>query len=321
MQAKIRQVSVSPESRFPFSRYAGFLYSGFMVYFAPEYSINTPQSAANSFIRSLLSEISDSLGHWTDDDEEETNKFFKGRDPYTGEPLGEKTEWDHIIPQNKDECGLNVYGNLVQTNSKTNSKKSSKDYKTFIDEDKKATPTEKQERIDQIDEFREISGYKKIHDDYFDQIKEFTQKKYDEIVNMVIESAKELAKKLKVDYVPPSRTKSDISEQESKFWEWASKKVQKSTIACYRPDLRRILKDADKSFDDFASDIETIKEYQPGGKKAALGGRYGQRVLKMLLEYMTERSVTEKKGIISLIKNKLNGIRTFVLGIVRQKRV
>ena len=36
---KIRQVSLIPELRFPSKRYAGFHYSGFMVYFAPVYSL------------------------------------------------------------------------------------------------------------------------------------------------------------------------------------------------------------------------------------------------------------------------------------------
>lgn len=38
MLNKIRQVSLIPELRFPSKRYAGFHYSGFMVYFAPVYS-------------------------------------------------------------------------------------------------------------------------------------------------------------------------------------------------------------------------------------------------------------------------------------------
>ena len=38
MQNKIRQVSLIPELRFPSKRYAGFHYSGFMMYFAPVYS-------------------------------------------------------------------------------------------------------------------------------------------------------------------------------------------------------------------------------------------------------------------------------------------
>lgn len=40
MLNKIRQVSLIPELRFPSKRYAGFHYSGFMVYFAPVYSID-----------------------------------------------------------------------------------------------------------------------------------------------------------------------------------------------------------------------------------------------------------------------------------------
>ena len=39
MLNKIRQVSLIPELRFPSKRYAGFHYSGFMVYFAPVYSV------------------------------------------------------------------------------------------------------------------------------------------------------------------------------------------------------------------------------------------------------------------------------------------
>lgn len=47
MLNKIRQVSLIPELRFPSKRYAGFHYSGFMVYFAPVYSAGTPLSAGS----------------------------------------------------------------------------------------------------------------------------------------------------------------------------------------------------------------------------------------------------------------------------------
>ena len=49
MLNKIRQVSLIPELRFPSKRYAGFHYSGFMVYFAPVYSTITPFENGGTF--------------------------------------------------------------------------------------------------------------------------------------------------------------------------------------------------------------------------------------------------------------------------------
>ena len=303
--------------------------------------------AANSFIRSLLSEISHSLGEWGKDEQKKTLDYFEYKCPYTGEDIREAYEkgecdLDHIIGHNKDKCGLHIFGNLVWTTKTTNGKKSKFDAKDNPEENdsQEDKPKESYERfirsldiskdlkdanIEKLRIFREeYTDYASIHKKYYPQIQKFAQKKYDEIVNMTTKSAKKLAKKLKVPYMPPN-TKNDISETErqsrNKFWDWA--KYKESTQKDYGAALNQILEDAHKNFDDFISiiDDKTIKDYQPGGKKAALGGRNGLRVLKRLLEYKTEKSVTEKKGITSLIKNKLNGIRTFVLGIVRQKRV
>ena len=240
----------------------------------------TNSDAANTFIRSLLSKISRYFGEWGKSEQQKTRDFFKDKCPYTGRKLGKNKSLDHIIPQNKEQCGLHVYGNLVWTNKKTNGKKSSKDYRTFIKEDKKASSKKKDERIKQIEEFMEISGYTKTRDEYSEKIKKFAQKKYDEIVNMITESEKELAKELGVT-------------SDGKFWKWT--RLKESTKNYYRAALNRILKDADKNFEEFTSDIKTINKYLSDSNKVSVGGRYGRTVLNKLLEYKKSLSQEEKK--------------------------
>ncbi len=84
---------------------------------------------ANSAVRNILTTISIYKGELTLAQMDATNKFFNYECPYTGRDLSaaiankmagipdSSIEIDHIIPQNRVYCGLNVYGNLVWADS------------------------------------------------------------------------------------------------------------------------------------------------------------------------------------------------------------
>lgn len=66
-----------------------------------------PEDVANLTVRCLLSDASELLGSWNDAERERTLTFFEGRCAYTGEPLtGETLIWDHLVPHNREACGL-----------------------------------------------------------------------------------------------------------------------------------------------------------------------------------------------------------------------
>lgn len=130
---------------------------------------------ANTAVRNILTMLSVYKGEITASEMDATNKYFNYKCPYTGKDLSAaianrlngipdpSIAIDHIVPQNRDHCGLNIYGNLVWVDSKANSRKSGKNYKEFLLKDKEiartATPAEIQARIDAIEAFQRHSGY------------------------------------------------------------------------------------------------------------------------------------------------------------------
>ena len=109
--------------------------------------------------------------------------FFEKKCPYTGKDipikdldnitdeeykkLSEEFAMDHIIPQNRYDCGLNIYGNLVLVDKTANQKKRDKSVEDFImknnevDELKNAPEKERKNRLDKIRKFQEESGNNK----------------------------------------------------------------------------------------------------------------------------------------------------------------
>lgn len=184
---------------------------------------------ANIMIRNLLTILSDDLGAITEEQLEETIKFFDFKCPYTGKPLPftdmesineEKIkelklnfQLDHIIPQNRKECGLNIYGNMAWVDKNANSKKSGKPFEKFlreckdVDGLKDATDEVINDRIQKIKEFQKKSGYSKFLDQ-MDLIKEFLEEEYNKVSVSQIKKVKELKNKIAFESL-----KSDISTQ------------------------------------------------------------------------------------------------------------
>jgi hypothetical protein len=154
--------------------------------------------AANIFVRNILCEVSEELGGFSEKDWSKTLKFFDHKCAYTGVSLSKKKiVQDHLIPHNREACGLNLYGNIVPTTKEANGAKSSKDYKDFIlnntsilgDLDESI----RKQRIAKIEEFVAQSKYSKIHNSVKDKLVEYTQQQYkiiqDKANNCIVEIA------------------------------------------------------------------------------------------------------------------------------------
>lgn len=171
-----------------------------------------PADVANSSVRNILTMLSIYKGEITASEMDETNKFFDYKCPYTGRDLSaaiknrlagipdNSIDIDHVVPQNRLYCGLNVYGNLIWADSKANSRKSGKDYKEFLLTDKviasTATPAEIQARIDKIEAFQRHSGYDA--EAIAKTISPLLSKHYDDILSLQVNMAAKIAKDAKL---------------------------------------------------------------------------------------------------------------------------
>lgn len=171
-----------------------------------------PADVANISVRNILTMLSIYKGEITINEMDDTNKFFNYECPYTGRDLStaianrlagvpdSSIDIDHIVPQNREQCGLNVYGNLVWVDSKANGRKGGKDYKEFLLKDKviasTATPAEIQARIDKIEAFQRHSGYDAVT--IAKTISPLLSKHYDDILSLQVNTAAKIAKSAKL---------------------------------------------------------------------------------------------------------------------------
>lgn len=92
---------------------------------------------------------------------------------------------DHIYPQNKEWCGLNVKGNLVLVDKAANASKGNQDIETFLMKDTKvlqdldAIGRTRKERLEKIQAFQAQCGYDPQR--VLDTVKPLMQARYDEI--------------------------------------------------------------------------------------------------------------------------------------------
>lgn len=146
---------------------------------------------SNQSVRNILTELSKRLyGGITEQEMEDTLDAFGWKCPYTGRDLTQSIlngdgsyVTDHIEPQNKEHCGLNVKGNLIIVDKKANAAKRDMSVEDFLLKDTKvlAGVDEKtrRERLDKIRQFQEDCGY------YPDKIRStigpLMKKKYEEV--------------------------------------------------------------------------------------------------------------------------------------------
>lgn len=171
---------------------------------------------ANSTVRNILASLSVKMfGKFQDEYVKATLDYFNWECPYTGKKVDDHIEnfqIDHIVPQNKDACGLNVLGNLVFCDKTANQKKNQLSAEDFllvqnVDADKKKEldkywddlkidEDERNRKLKKIREWQKQCGYepdkikrkikKQIAQCYKDAI-DIQTKKIDEIVDIAEE--------------------------------------------------------------------------------------------------------------------------------------
>lgn len=129
---------------------------------------------SNAAVRNILTELSKELyGGITEQEMEDTMEHeFDWECPYTGRYLKNSVlakdgtyATDHLYPQNRDDCGLNVKGNLIIVDRRANTAKGKMDVKTFMETDSAFwddlgidKPT-RMARLKKIQDFQAKCGY------------------------------------------------------------------------------------------------------------------------------------------------------------------
>lgn len=146
---------------------------------------------SNVSVRNILTEISKSIsGGLTEQEMYDTLEYFDWKCPYTNRDLRQSIEnkdgsyaTDHIYPQNREWCGLNIKGNLVIVDKKANSKKRDKDVETFLLEDTDALGNldmqTRKKRLQKIKDFQKDCDYDP--EQIRDVVSPLMKARYDEI--------------------------------------------------------------------------------------------------------------------------------------------
>ncbi len=126
---------------------------------------------SNQAVRNVLTEISKNIsGNFTEQEMHDTLDHFGWKCPYTDRDLRASIAnkdgsyaTDHIYPQNKEWCGLNVKGNLVIVDKAANAAKKGMDVETFLLHDKdffgELDAKTRQDRLQAIKDFQQQCGY------------------------------------------------------------------------------------------------------------------------------------------------------------------
>ncbi len=177
---------------------------------------------SNASVRNILTILSNTMFHKiTRDELEETEEFFSYMCPYTGKDLRNailnktgEAQGDHIVPQNRKYCGLNVKGNLVFVDREANRIKGEQSFEDFIRNDTKVvtgTPEEREARIVKIKEWQQKCGYdpEALQKELSQRLPEI----YDEIRKTQERYIKELAEK--IEYLVPQNNIYDVADGEA----------------------------------------------------------------------------------------------------------
>lgn len=167
---------------------------------------------SNTAVRNILTLLSVEIaGKVTQDDIREAEEFFDWKCPYTGKDLKDilcdtaqnhaSVQLDHLVPINKEYCGLNIKGNLVWVDRAANSAKGSKSVDEFLLTDTKVLGdldiNERKARLDKIHAFQKKCGYDPKH--IKDVISPLLKKFYEDIQIRQTSFAEELLSHLKDD--------------------------------------------------------------------------------------------------------------------------
>ena len=257
---------------------------------------------SNIAVRNILTQLSKKLyGDFTDEQMKRTMEYFDWCCPYTGVYLKDDYDarngnyaTDHIYPQNRTWCGLNVMGNLVLVSKKANAKKASQSVDDFLLNDTEVLgdldDTIRNARLEKIKNFQKENGYDP--EVIKNTISDIMKKRYDEVrseqeacIGNVLEALKA------INILPQNETESDMDDEPLKtsrtakcFDEYESYLIEdcgqsKTVAASYKANRNKIMKELvisdildlekriDEAIDFCTKGIETAKKIQDEKKK------------------------------------------------------
>lgn len=120
--------------------------------------------AQNIAVRVFLNQFSKKFDtFFSDEYKQKTLKYFDYKCPYSGEDISAGNfVMDHIVPFNRECCGLHVYGNILLVTKEANKNKHHRSLEEFL----KKEP----EKLEKIKRFMEESGFSEIYKIYNKQL-------------------------------------------------------------------------------------------------------------------------------------------------------
>ncbi len=162
--------------------------------------------AQNISVRVLLNQFSKNFEYFDKNCYEKTLKYFDNKCPYTGEEITTSNcEKDHIVPMNRECCGLHVYGNVLIVAKSANKRKGAKNLEEFLENEP--------ERLAKIQKFINNSGYKEIHEKYNNQLKLHSEELYKNVGALVKNSCEYFDKLCIVDKVKVPVSDDDFEKE------------------------------------------------------------------------------------------------------------
>ncbi len=149
--------------------------------------------AQNTAVRVLLYQISKKHNFFDSYYKEKTLQYFNYKCPYTNLDLTteNKPEMDHIIPANKNSCGLHIYGNILIVARKANLAKGNQSIEEFLQNEP--------QKLYKIQKFMEESGYLEIHKKYCSLLKEINASLYNDVGGLIKNRLNSIKFNLNVD--------------------------------------------------------------------------------------------------------------------------
>ena len=180
---------------------------------------------SNIAVRNILTQLSKELyGDFTDEQMKRTMEYFDWCCPYTGVYLKDDYDarngnyaTDHIYPQNRTWCGLNVMGNLIFVSKKANAKKSSQSVDDFLLNDtdvlEDLEEAIRNERLQKIKTFQEENGYDP--EIIKNTISGIMKKRYDEVRSEQEACIENVLDALKAKGILPKKATESVDANES----------------------------------------------------------------------------------------------------------
>ncbi len=149
--------------------------------------------AQNSAVRVFLNQFSKKLPIFLNNKyKQKTLEYFGNKCPYSGEVVSEdRFVKDHIIPINKEKCGLHVYGNVLFVTREANAKKHSRSLEEYLKDDP--------EKLAKIEAFRRRTGYIEFHKKYHCLLQKACTILYENVGNAIKNDLTEFMKSIDLD--------------------------------------------------------------------------------------------------------------------------